>query len=152
MKAKIQNASDCQLNLVYCVGETKEQHNNEETLEVCSAQLELLKDAVEDWSKVVIVYEPLWAMNTGVLASMDQTQEACEMLREWVKSNIGEEQSEEVRVVYGGNVTETNCETWIKQPDVDGFLIGSSSTKPIFRTIFDFVNCQVEKHEWESRQ
>lgn len=62
------------------------------------------------------------------------------MLRHWVRESIGDTESEQVRIVYGGNVTETNCENWIKLPDVDGFLVGSTSTKPIFRTIFDIVN------------
>ena len=55
-------------------------------------QLQALKDAeVSDWNKCVIVYEPLWAMGTGTIASPDQTQEACEMIRLWVKENIGQQ-------------------------------------------------------------
>ena len=82
-------------------------------------------------------------MGTGTIASADQTQETCEMIRDWVKKEVGKEQSEQVRVVFGGNVTEGNGDL-IKLPDVDGFLVGSTSTKPIFRTIFDIVNGYVQ--------
>ena len=98
---------------------------------------------VSDWNRIVIVYEPLWAMGTGTIASADQTQETCELIREWVKKEVGKEQSEQVRVVFGGNVTEGNGDL-IKLPDVDGFLVGSTSTKPIFRTIFEIVNGYVQ--------
>ena len=103
----------------------------------------MLDAKVSDWNRIVIVYEPLWAMGTGTIASADQTQETCEMIRDWVKKEVGKEQSEQVRVVFGGNVTEGNGDL-IKLPDVDGFLVGSTSTKPIFRTIFEIVNGYVQ--------
>ena len=61
-----------------------------------------------------------------------------------MKKNIGAEQAAVVRIVYGGSVTETNADKLIELPDVDGFMIGSTSTKPIFRTIFDITNSSVE--------
>jgi len=84
----------------------------------------------------VIVYEPLWAMGTGIIASADQTQDACEFLRGWVTTNISVEAGEQVRIVYGGHVTETNVDNLIKLPDCDGFIFGVPSTKPTFRSIF----------------
>jgi triosephosphate isomerase len=57
-----------------------------------------------------------------------------------VKENVNEAASEKVRIVYGGSVTETNAENFIKLTGVDGFLVGSISTRPIFRTIFEMVN------------
>jgi len=86
-------------------------------------------------------------MGTGTIASADQTQESCEMIRQWVKENIGEEQSQLCRIVYGGSVTESNGENLIKLKDVDGFLVGSTSTKPIFRTIFDIANNYVQEQD-----
>lgn len=111
--------------------------------------MNVLKDIAEfDWSRAVIVYEPLWAMGTSVIASADQTQESCETIRKWVCSNVSQEAGETVRIVYGGSVTETNAENFIKLSDVDGFLVGSISTRPIFRTIFEMVNKQVENEKW----
>jgi len=69
------------------------------------------------------------------------------MIRQWVKENIGAAQSEVVRIVYGGSVTETNGPNLIKLKDLDGFLVGSTSTKPIFRTIFDIVNDYVQEQD-----
>jgi triosephosphate isomerase len=56
--------------------------------------------------------------------------------------------AEQVRIVYGGSVTDTNAENFIKLPDVDGFLVGTISTRPVFRTIFELVNKQVESEKW----
>ena len=96
----------------------------------------------------MLVYEPLWALNTGTIASADQTQEACAFIRNWVRQNIGAQQAEVVRIVYGGSVTETNADKLIELPDNDGFMIGSTSTKPIFRTIFEYVHGYVER-DWK---
>ena len=87
-------------------------------------------------------------MGTTVIASADQTQESCEIIRKWVQSNVSDEAAQAVRIVYGGSVTETNAENFIKLADVDGFLVGSISTRPIFRTIFEMVNKQVESEKW----
>ena len=147
---KLKQAWDCDLNMIYCVGENSEQREQEQTDEVLSEQLNALKDMDINWSKVVIVYEPLWAMGTNniTIASPDQTQESCEAIRKWVKDNVNEDASEKVRIVYGGSVTETNAETFIKLKDLDGFLVGSISTRPNFRTIFEMVNKQVESEKW----
>ncbi len=61
-----------------------------------------------------------------------------------MRDNVGKEQASMVRIVYGGSVTETNADKLIELPDVDGFMIGSTSTKPIFRTIFFFFYTQAQ--------
>lgn len=145
---KIKQAWDCDLGIVYCVGETSEQRESEQTDAVLNEQLSALKTMDIDWDKVVIVYEPLWAMGTSIIASADQTQESCQEIRLWVNDNVNEAASEKVRIVYGGSVTETNAENFIKLTGVDGFLVGSIATRPIFRTIFEMVNKQVESEKW----
>lgn len=65
-----------------------------------------------------------------------------ELIRTWLTENCGNEIANETRILYGGPVTETNTENIIKLPGVDGFLIGSTSCKPVFRNIFDMVNGQ----------
>lgn len=81
---KVKSALDCSLNVIYCVGESKEQRDSEQTEAVVGEQLLAIKEGVENWSKTVLVYEPLWAMGTGTIASADQTQESCELLRKWI--------------------------------------------------------------------
>lgn len=104
--------------------------------------MKALKDAeIEDWSRVIIAYEALWAMSTGIIASPDQITDITSFIRNWIRENIGSEQAELTRIVYGGNLTTSNVNQLIKLPEVDGFLMGSStSTKPVFRTLFDSVN------------
>mmetsp|Transcript_31646 Transcript_31646/g.48406 ORF Transcript_31646/g.48406 Transcript_31646/m.48406 type:complete len:101 (+) Transcript_31646:487-789(+) len=97
------------------------------------------------WKKVIIAYEPIWALNTGKIASADQTQEAMEMIRTWLKENCSEEISKQTRILYGGPVTETNTENLIKLKDVDGFLVGSTSCKPVFRSIFDMIHAHAQR-------
>ena len=89
---KVLNAEDCDLGIIYCIGENKEEHDGDHQQEVLFEQLEALKAAnIEDWGRVVLVYEPLWALGTNTIASPDQIQEAAELIRGWVRSNIGEE-------------------------------------------------------------
>ena len=86
------NAEDCDLGILYCLGETKEDRENERNEEVLSEQLEALKAAnISNWANIVLVYEPLWALNTGTIASADQTQEAAEFIRGWVRDHVGAE-------------------------------------------------------------
>jgi triosephosphate isomerase len=87
---KVQEAEDCQLSVIYCCGENSQDRQNDEQEKVISEQLQALKDAnIEDWSRVIIAYEPLWAMGTGDIASADQTQEVAFFIRNWIRENIG---------------------------------------------------------------
>jgi triosephosphate isomerase len=84
---------------------------------VIFTQLQSIKETMDltQWKKCILVYEPIWALNTGKLASADQTQEAAETIRGWLKDNCGEEIARETRILFGGPVTETNAETLIKK-------------------------------------
>ena len=68
------------------------------------------------------------------------------MIRNWLKENCTDEIANETRIVYGGPITETNTENLIKLPDNDGFLIGSTSCKPVFRNIFDMTAATAQKN------
>lgn len=144
INAKVDQARSGNLGLIYCVGESLEEREEEKTWDVLHHQLGSIKEKLDQtkWKKVVIAYEPIWALNTGKIASADQTQEAMEGIRAWLHDNCGAEIANETRILYGGPVTETNAENIIKLKDLDGFLVGSTSTKPAFRTIFDLVNAQ----------
>jgi len=111
------------------------------------SQLQAIKEEMDktEWRKVVIAYEPIWALNTGKIASADQIQEAIMLIRDWLRDHCTEETSNDTRILYGGPVTETNTENLIKLQGVDGFLIGSTSCKPVFRNIFDMVHAQAQR-------
>lgn len=84
----------------------------------------------EQWAKVVIAYEPVWAIGTGKVATTEQAQEVHAAIREWLGKTIDAQSQDNVRVIYGGSVSEKNCRELATQPDVDGFLVGGASLKP----------------------
>jgi triosephosphate isomerase len=99
--------------------------------------LKAVKDKVSDWSKIVIAYEPIWAIGTGKVATTEQAQEVHAAIRAWLKNEVSEKAAEETRIIYGGSVSEKNCKDLSKQPDIDGFLVGGASLKPAF---VDIIN------------
>lgn len=95
----------------------------------------MILDNVTDWSKVVIAYEPVWAIGTGKVATKEQAQEVHAQLREWLAKNVSAEVAQSTRILYGGSVNGANCADLASQPDIDGFLVGGASLKPEFVTI-----------------
>merc|ERR1719305_1265738 len=90
--------------------------------------------ALEDKSRVVIAYEPVWAIGTGVTATPEQAQETHKQIRAWLAANYGATAAEGMRIQYGGSVNAKNCEALIGNPDIDGFLVGGASLKEEFKT------------------
>jgi len=124
------------LNIIACIGEKLEERNEGKTLEVCVNQMKTIVDSVgSNWDKVVIAYEPVWAIGTGKTATPEMAQEVHQQLRNWVKENVNEEVASKIRIIYGGSVTEGNCNTLIKEKDIDGFLVGGASLKSDFAKI-----------------
>lgn len=101
-------------------------------MEVVTGQLKAVADVLteEQWGKVVVAYEPVWAIGTGKVATTQQAQEAHRGIREWLSKTVGEGVAERTRILYGGSVTEKNSSELGKQADVDGFLVGGASLKP----------------------
>ncbi|KAH7342863.1 triosephosphate isomerase [Rhexocercosporidium sp. MPI-PUGE-AT-0058] len=134
---KTKAALDGGIGVIFCCGETLEQRESGKTIDVVTAQLKAVKDKLQDWSKIVIAYEPIWAIGTGKVASTEQAQEVHAAIRKWLKSEVSEKAAEETRIIYGGSVSEKNCKDLAKQPDIDGFLVGGASLKPAF---VDIIN------------
>ena len=118
-----------------CIGEKLDEREAGQTNAVNARQLQAIREEVEDWSKIVIAYEPVWAIGTGVTASPEQAQEAHDNLRAWLRSNVSAEAAEQTRILYGGSVTDKNADELIGKPDVDGFLVGGASLKDAFKDI-----------------
>jgi len=95
-------------------------------------QLRAVKEKLDknDWDKIVIAYEPIWAIGTGKVATTEQAQEVHAAIREWLAKEVGEDVAEKTRILYGGSVNEKNCKDLAKQKDIDGFLVGGASLKP----------------------
>lgn len=128
------------LSVMACIGEKLDEREANKTNEVNARQLAAIRKEVEDWSKVVVAYEPVWAIGTGKTATPEQAQEAHEAIRDWIKKHVSVEASQKTRILYGGSVTESNADTLIGKPDVDGFLVGGASLKEGFKQIVSACN------------
>ena len=133
--SKVKAALDKDLNVMACIGEKLDEREAGQTNAVNARQLQAIREQVDDWSKIVIAYEPVWAIGTGVTASPEQAQEAHDNLRAWLRSNVSADAAEKTRILYGGSVTDKNADELISKPDVDGFLVGGASLKDAFRDI-----------------
>ncbi|GMF19899.1 unnamed protein product [Phytophthora lilii] len=134
---KTKRALGLGLKVIFCIGETLEQRQAGQTLDVLTRQTKALATIIDekDWRRVVIAYEPVWAIGTGVVATPEQAQEAHHKLRKWIAANVSTSVAEGVRIIYGGSVSAKNCKELIGLDDVDGFLVGGASLKPEFDTI-----------------
>ncbi|RFU26491.1 hypothetical protein B7463_g9838, partial [Scytalidium lignicola] len=137
---KTKSALDGGIGVILCCGESLEQREQGKTIEVVTRQLGAVKAKVTDWSKIVIAYEPIWAIGTGKVATTEQAQEVHAAIRAWLKKEVSEKAADETRILYGGSVSEKNCKDLSKQPDIDGFLVGGASLKPAF---VDIINCKL---------
>eukprot|EP01132_Coremiostelium_polycephalum_P004029 gene4029-5043_t len=121
---------DVGLSTIICVGEQLEDRKQELTEKVLEQQMSDFSTSViplSAWNRVVIAYEPVWAIGTGLSASPEQAQHAHQFIRQWLQKNISPEVAEHTRIIYGGSVSAANCSSLSTQPDVDGFLVGGAS-------------------------
>ena len=120
------------LTVVLCVGELLSEREAGKTESVLDTQMAggLADVSEEDAKDVVIAYEPVWAIGTGVTASPEQAESAHEHLRKWVTSRYNTAFSDKIRILYGGSVKADNAEILMGQPNVDGALVGGASLKP----------------------
>jgi triosephosphate isomerase len=120
------------LNAILAVGETKEERQAGQTDEILEHQLgeSLAGVGPEDMSRVVIAYEPVWAIGTGETATPEQAREAHAFVRDMLGRIYGPEMARDTRIQYGGSVTAQNAATLLSQPGVDGALVGGASLKP----------------------
>nr|CDS29962.1 triosephosphate isomerase [Hymenolepis microstoma] len=137
---KVKFALESGLKVIPCIGELLEEREAGKTNEVCFKQMEAIAKNVPSkdmWDKVVIAYEPVWAIGTGKTATPAQAQEVHKDVRAWIKKNVSADVADKVRILYGGSVTADNAKELGSQPDVDGFLVGGASLKPDFVKIIN---------------
>lgn len=134
---KILIAEEQGLNSIACIGESKEERETNRTLHIIHKQLKAINDAKPNWEKIVLAYEPIWAIGTGLTASPDQAQEVHYEIRKWLETEVSAKVANETRIIYGGSVTDKTASDLIKREDIDGFLVGGASLKPAFKTIVE---------------
>ena len=131
---KVKALLEANIKPVVCVGETITQREQGIHLELIRTQVKkALADVdimhIED---VIIAYEPLWAIGTGVTATSDEAEEVCSFIRYIVAEIYGVSISQNIRILYGGSVNENNAKELFSMPNIDGALVGGASLKPTF--------------------
>jgi len=127
--AKIAFCQESGMNVIACCGEQKEAREAGTTMDVLIPQIQAIADNVSDWSKVVIAYEPVWAIGTGLVATPEQAQGTCSDIRTWISDSVSASVADSVRIQYGGSVNADNAATLAAMPDIDGFLVGGACLK-----------------------
>jgi triosephosphate isomerase len=137
---KIRRLQEQGLMAVYCVGESLEQRQSEAYAMVIEAQLQeaLGGEGLSlDPSSLVLAYEPVWAIGTGLTATPQQANEVHALIRRWIFHNLGPEAASSLRILYGGSVNATNAADLLAGEDVDGALVGGASLQ--IRAFADIV-------------
>ena len=140
LKEKVQLALANGLRPIFCVGEVNEEREAGRQNEVVKAQLEgsLFGLTAEEFAKVVIAYEPVWAIGTGLTATPEQAQEMHSHIRGLVAAKYGREIADGCSILYGGSCNAKNAASLFANPDIDGGLIGGASLKAEdFKAIID---------------
>ena len=132
VNAKVLAALEAGLTPIMCCGESLEQRQSGITAEWIAMQIKLgLQNVSEDKiRKVVIAYEPIWAIGTGMTATPEQAQEVCEDIRTVVRKLYSSKHARAISILYGGSMNEKNAYELLAQPDIDGGLIGGASLVP----------------------
>ncbi|GAM24061.1 hypothetical protein SAMD00019534_072360, partial [Acytostelium subglobosum LB1] len=124
---KVKAVIDGGLSVIFCIGEQLSDRQSGKTNDVIAQQLSAVLTSVPNWTRVVIAYEPVWAIGTGVVATPQQAQDAHKFIRSWLSSNVSAAVAGDTRVIYGGSVSASNCAELSKETDIDGFLVGGAS-------------------------
>ena len=131
VNAKVHAALKAGLKVILCIGETLDERKANRTEAVLDTQLtgSLAKITAVELAKMVIAYEPVWAIGTGVNATPQQAQDAHAFVRKRVGQMCGDAAAQTLVIQYGGSVKPDNAATLLSQPDVDGALVGGASLK-----------------------
>ncbi len=140
LSKKVKAAIENSLNVIFCVGEELSDRENGNQFEIIKTQLNstLMDLDIIEIKNIVIAYEPVWAIGTGITANTHQIQEMHEFIRELINKKFGHEISTKIRILYGGSVKPINAKEIFSLEDVDGGLIGGASL--IFSDFFKIVN------------
>ena len=126
---RIKNALKNNLKVIFCIGETLQERKDNLTLTKVQRQIEkgLEGITIEQLKSIVIAYEPIWAIGTGVTATKEQAQEVHHVIRQLLTEKFGKDISENMNILYGGSVKPNNIKELMSQPDIDGALVGGAS-------------------------
>lgn len=126
---RIKAAQAADLIPIFCVGETLEEREANKTIEVVEKQLKGGLEGLENevLLKLIIAYEPVWAIGTGKTATPEQAQEIHKSIRRWLEDHYSPEAAESLRILYGGSVKPDNIRELMRKGDIDGALVGGAA-------------------------
>jgi triosephosphate isomerase len=134
---KVKLALEQGLKVILAIGETLEERKSGVTDSINQRQLSAVLKIVKDWSNIVVAYEPVWAIGTGLAATPEDAQETHKNIRDFLQKELGAEVADSIRILYGGSANGKNAVTFKDKADVDGFLVGGASLKAEF---VDIIN------------
>ena len=140
LKDKVILALENNLTPIFCIGEVKEEREANQQNAVVAAQLEgsVFNLSAEDFGKLVIAYEPVWAIGTGLTATPEQAQDIHAYIRQLIANKYGNEVADNCSILYGGSCNASNAKGLFENADIDGGLIGGASLKSAdFKAIID---------------
>ena len=140
LKEKVLLALENGLQVIFCIGESLEEREQGIQNDIVKAELEgsVFNLSAEDFAKIVIAYEPIWAIGTGKTATSDQAEEIHAYIRSVIADKYGAEVAENTSILYGGSCKASNAPELFAKPDIDGGLIGGASLKAAdFKGIID---------------
>ena len=140
LNKKVKKAIEAGITPILCCGETLEQREMGIAVDFIRLQIKSdLKDvAATDVAKLVIAYEPIWAIGTGKTATSDQAEEICKTVRDCIREMYDDATAEKVRIQYGGSVNAGNAAELFTKPNIDGALVGGASLKADFGQIVNY--------------
>lgn len=126
---KLKSAVSHALIPIFCVGESKEERNSGNTEQIIQHQIEegLSLLHPHEIANIIIAYEPVWAIGTGVNASPDQAQDVHNFIKKFLQKKYFKSDEQRVKILYGGSVTPENVSSLMSMPDIDGALVGGAS-------------------------
>lgn len=132
-KKRTESLLSQRFNVILCIGETRAEREAGQTELVLKRQLDgalgTLSESLSE--KLVLAYEPVWAIGTGLTATNEQAEEAHLFIRSWLKSRFSETKSDRLQILYGGSVNPENIAGLLACPNIDGALVGGASVKPL---------------------
>lgn len=140
---KVKAATDHDISPIFCIGETLTQREENLTFSVIDEQISkgFSKIGGEAMSKVVVAYEPVWAIGTGKTATPQQAQEVHEYVRLYIQKLFNQIIANDMRILYGGSVKPDNIKELMNEPDIDGVLVGGASLQP--ESFAQIVSCEL---------
>ena len=129
IKRKIKTALDNEMKVIFCFGESFKDRKEKRHIKIISKQLDVITNdlKINQWNQIILAYEPVWAIGTGLNATPEQAQEIHKHVREEIATTFNKNLADSVQILYGGSLKPNNSKEIFFQPDIDGGLIGGAS-------------------------